>query len=231
MTIKLYAEIFDDIIAGTKNFSSYKQGTQLHKQCYNSIINPGLVKLAFDSRRIDQETEFNPRRGLQFYNRSDAFLSEGIASKLKHFERLKVILDNLKIKFGKKPAWQDSYTRVLLNSIERALRTNQQDGDYTDNQPGVGSFDYLEEMLYVRYRLQPDDLVNMTDEQLIKSILSKDEELMKDTNDAHEITRSDVATQPYDSLIEKLFGGIKATKENPEVERTVTITIKDKFVE
>jgi hypothetical protein len=30
--------------------------------------------------------------------------------------------------------------------------------------------------------------------------------------------------------MEKLFGGIRATKENPEVERTVTITIKDKFV-
>jgi hypothetical protein len=32
-------------------------------------------------------------------------------------------------------------------------------------------------------------------------------------------------------LMEKLFGNVKANKENKEVERTVTITIKDKVVD
>lgn len=225
MSLKKFTEIYCDIAEATKNPFD-RQGSQF--RLANLQINPqGMVKVAFDSRRIDQETEFNPRRGLQFYNRSDAFITQAISSKLKTFNRLKLILNEFKMQFGKKPEWQDSYLRVLFNYLERALRTVQQDGDYTDNQPGVGSFDYLEEMLYVRYRLTSEQLSSMTDEEIKKSLLSKDEELIRDINHAAEITRSDVGTQNYDTLLEKLFGGIKATKDNPEVERTITITIKD----
>lgn len=72
----------------------------------------------------------------------------------------------------------------------------------------------------------------MSPDQLKNIILEKDESLTrKDVNNAFEISKRDVATQTYDNLLDKLFGGVKATKENPEVERTVTITIKDKFVE
>ncbi len=230
MTIEIFIEIFGEIVEGTKNHSTHKASTAMRQAHLKAMLNPGIVKVAFDSRRINQETEFNPRRGLQFYNRSDSFISEGVASKMKNFHKLKAALEILKNKYGRKPDWQDSYARVLLNSLDAALRTNQQDGDYTDNQPGVGSFSYLEEMIYVRYRLTVDDLTNMSEEELIKSLLSKDQDLTKDVNNA-EITRTEAGSQPYDSLIEKLFGGIKATKENPEVERTVTITIKDKFVE
>ena len=35
-----------------------------------------LTKLAFDTRRIDQDKEYNPRRGLQHYQRSEEFVSE-----------------------------------------------------------------------------------------------------------------------------------------------------------
>lgn len=225
MTIELFAEIYNDIAEATKNLPD-KQGIALRQASLNSVT--GLVKLAFDSRRINQETEFNPRRGLQFYNRSDAFISQAVAQRIETFKHLKSILEDFKSQFGRKPEWQDSYLRVLLNYLDRALRTVQQDDDYTDNQPGVGSFDYLEEMLYVRYRLTMDQISTMSDEEIKKSLLSKDSELTKDVNHA-EIMRSDVGTQSYDTLLEKLFGGIKATKENPEVERTITITIKDKL--
>lgn len=224
MSIKKFAEIYCDIAEATKSTFN-KEGSELRLSGLRA--HSGLVKLAFDSRRIDQETEFNPRRGLQFYNRSDAFISQAVAQRIDTFKHLKSILEDFKSKFGRKPEWQDSYLRVLLNFLDRGLRTVQQDGDYTDNQPGVGSFDYIEEMLYVRYRLTVDQLSTMSDEDIKKALLSKDEELFKDVNSAVEITRSDVGTQPYDTLLEKLFGGIKATKENPEVERTITITIKD----
>lgn len=108
------------------------------------------------------------------------------------------------------------------------MRIGLNDGDYAEAQPGMGSLDYIEELLHVRYRLAFEDITKMADADLRRVILSKDEELTrKDVNKALEITKNDVATQSYDTLLEKLFGGVRATKENPEVERTVTITIKD----
>lgn len=190
-----------------------------------------IVKQAFDTRRIDQETEYNPRRGLQNYNRSEQFITEAMSNKLKVFKKLKEVLDDLKKEFGKTPEWQDSYIRVLLNSLDRGLRTNEKDGDYTENQPGVGSLSYLEELLYVRYRLTLEMLTSMTDDKIRSTLLSKDEELVKKDpiKDEVSFSKREIETSSYDTLMEKLFGGIRATKENPNVERTVTITIKDKF--
>ena len=157
--------------------------------------------------------------------------TEAMADKLKSLAKLKDVLGNLKQIYGKEPEWQDSNARVLLSTLEKGLRTDQKDGDYTEVQRGVGSLDYIQELLHVRYRLDFDGLNKMAESDLKRVILSKDEELTrKDVNQALEISKRDVATQSYDTLLEKLFGGVRATAENPEVERTVTITIKDKFV-
>jgi hypothetical protein len=70
----------------------------------------------------------------------------------------------------------------------------------------------------------------MSETDLTRVILAKDEDLTrKDVKQALEITKSDVATKGYDSLIEKLFDGCKASADNPDVERTITITIRDRF--
>jgi hypothetical protein len=70
----------------------------------------------------------------------------------------------------------------------------------------------------------------MSETDLTRIILAKDEDLThKDVRQALEITKSDVATKGYDSLIEKLFDGCKASSDNPDVERTITITIRDRF--
>lgn len=204
----------------------------LRKTALDSVSSGnGFTKLAFDTRRIDQETEYNPRRGLQNYNRSEAFLSEGLAQRVKNFAKLRNVLNGLKMVYGKEHEWQDSNARVLLTAVDKGLRTGLDDGDFAEqNQPGVGSFDYLEELLNVRYRLTHDDMTRLGETDLKKVILSKDEELTrKDVKQALEITKNDVATKGYDSLIEKLLEGCKASAENPDVERTITITIRDKF--
>lgn len=231
MDIKDFTEIYYLISTGIQGVASRKDTAKLRKETMKSIASTGIVKLAFDTRRINQETDYIPRRGLQNYHRSEAFLSEATSNKIQNFVKIKMGLENLKEKFGKQPEWQDSYARVLLSTIDRAVRTDQKDGDYAETQPGVGSLDYLEELLFTRYRLDMNSIASKSEDELNKIILAKDESLTrKDINHA-EISKKDVATKSYDNLLDKLFDGVKATKENPEVERTVTITIKDKFVE
>jgi hypothetical protein len=229
MNLDNISELFELIARGTENVPARRQGIGLRKSAFNSLLSGnGFTKVAFDTRRIDQETEMNPRRGLQNYHRSEAFLTQAMGEKLKNFAKLKNALTSLKQTYGKEPEWQDSNARILLATLEKGLRSDFHDGDYTEMQPGVGSLDYIEELLHVRYRLGFDEIQSMGESDLKRVILSKDEDLTrKDVNRALEITKSDVATQNYDTLMEKLFGGVRATAENPEVERTITITIRD----
>jgi len=236
MDIEELSEIHDLILAGIKDISGRKIISNLRKEAIKSLSETKIIKLAFDTRRINQEIDYIPRRGLQNYHRSEAFISEALSQKLNNFVKLKLALDELKEKFEAQPEWQDSYARVLLNSINRAIRFDQKDGDYSETQPGVGSLDYLEELLHVRYRLDMNMIKSMSGDDLKRVLLEKDELLMKKDSvlpaiNSVEISKRDVATQGYDSLLDKLFGGVKATKENKNVERTVTITIRDSFVE
>jgi hypothetical protein len=230
MNIEDIIDIYHLICSGTKELILRKGTFILRKNSFNQIQQNGFVKVGFDTRRIDQETEINPRRGLQNYQRSEGFLSEAMGEKIKVLSKLYNTLNQLKEVYGKQPEWQDSHSRVLLSNIENGLRIYQKDGDYTDVQYGVGSLDYIQQLLHVRYRLDLAEINKMAESDLKKVILAKDEELLfKDINNT-EISKRDVATQSYDSLVEKLFGGVRATAENPEVERTITITIKDKFI-
>ena len=196
-----------------------------------NFINPPIIKVAFDTRRIDQENEYNPRRGLQNYNRSEAFISESMAQKIFSFNKLRTILENLKNKYGAQPEWQDSNARVLLSTLTNGLRINQQDGDFSETQQVQGSLRYIEELLHVRYRLGMEDLAKLDNKELEKIILSKDEELIhKNLNQELNITKQEISRYGYDTLIEKLFT-VQATSDNRSVERTITITIKDKIGE
>lgn len=232
MSLLEATELFNLISRGSENVVSRKQARGLRKIALISTISgEGFTKVAFDTRRINQETDYIPRRGLQNFNRSEAFLSEGVAQRVKNFAKLRNVLVGLKNVYGKEHEWQDSNTRILLTAIDKGLRTDQNDGDFAvHNQPGIGSFDYLEELLAMRYRLTYDDLVKMGEAELSKVILDKDEDLSRsDVKQAIEITKNDVATKSYDSLIEKLLDGCKASANNPDVERTITIIIRDKF--
>lgn len=232
MKIETISEIYSLISGGMKNNPSRKESIILRKAGLDAFTSDkGFTKIAFDTRRINQETEYNPRRGLQNYNRSEAFISQGLSEKLINLSKLRRVLGSLKLEYGKEHEWQDSYARVLLSTLDKGLRTDQMDGDFSEAQPSMGSLDYIEELLDVRYRLRPENLSKMSESDLRHIILAKDEELTrKDVNQALEITKHDIGTKSYDTLMDKLFDGVKATKEHPEVERTVTITIKDKFV-
>jgi hypothetical protein len=227
-----FYELFELISAGISEIPARKQTMQLRKAGLEAHVSgQGFNKVAFDTRRIDQETEYNPRRGLQNYNRSEAFLSEAMGEKIKNFAKLRNVLQDMKEQYGKEHEWQDSNARVLLSTLDVGLRTMQKDGDYAVNQPAQGSFNYIEELLHMRYRLTFDDLSKKTASELRKVILSKDEELTrKDVNKSLEITKSDVGSQTYDTLMEKLFGNVRASVDGEAVERTVTITIRDSII-
>jgi len=244
-------DIYYVIMKSANDIAQRRRSFSIRK---NSLSNSlGFTKNAFDTRRINQETDYIPRRGLQNYHRSEAFLSQAISHKLEAFKKLADVLVQLKLEYGRQPAWQDSYTRVLLSSIDKGLRTNIKDGDYSDAQPSVGSLDYLEELMYVRYRLTPDNLLSMSQLALRDAILQKDELLIHGDKSYEQITPMDVSKFSYDTLVDKMLTtlatvmanqkqaapddnltnklfDVKATKDNPEIERSVLITIKDKIV-
>jgi len=250
------SDLYHLISRGTEDVLSRKEARALRRTALDLVSNEkGLKKIAFDTRRIDQETEYNPRRGLQNYHRSENFVSDAIMSKIQAFAKLAVLLDKLKTEFGRQPEWQDSYTRILTSSVHKGLRTHELDGDYSDAQPSMASLDYLEELMYVRYRLTPENLLSMSEVDLRKAILRKDELLVNGEviqNKDQIITTSDVSKYSYDQMMDKMINTIaqvmsnqkspddnltnklfdvKATKDAPEIERTVTITIKDKIVD
>lgn len=251
MTPDNYYELFELIASGICQIPLRKQAIQLRKNGFISQSN-SLSKTAFDTRRINQEVEYNPRRGLQSYHRSENFISEGVASKIKAFAKLALVLDKMKEEFGKQPEWQDSYTRVLASSVHKGLRTTQLDGDYSDAQPSMASLNYLEELMFVRYRLTPDNLLSLSDADLRKVLLCKDEILVRGDimqNKGQIITTADINKLSYDQMVDKVLYvithlmsaqkqpednlaklfDVKATKENPNVQRTITITINDKI--
>lgn len=179
MKIDTIAELYQIISTGSENIKNRSRFIGLRKRGIHSLLSGnGFTKVAFDTRRIDQETEYNPRRGLQNYNRSQAFLSEEMAQKIKKLAVLRTVLADLKKDFGKEPEWQDSNARVLLSNIDKALRINEMDGDFSANQPAMASIGYIEELLHMRYRLTPDDLIRLGSEEIKKIIISKDEELI-----------------------------------------------------
>ena len=252
MKIEIISELYAIIAKGTENVPSRKHAIRLRKSAFNSFSSGGFTKVAFDTRRIDQGTEIIPRRNLQNYQRSEEFVTEATGKRLKNLAKIRRVLGGLKNKFGHEHEWQDSNARVLLSTIDKGLRLDFKDGDYTDAQPGVGNLAYIDELLHVRYRLSFDDICKMAESDLEKVILSKDEDLTRQdvyrdliiskgdistksydalSDKALEISKGDATVQNKDTLLEKLFGNVRATNENKSVERTVTITIKDSYLD
>lgn len=194
-------------------------------------IKPRLIKQAFDTRRVNQDLEFNPRRNLQYYQRSEPYLSTQAADKIKLFFKVKNAADTIRTEFVGEPDWLDSYTRVLCNALDQTLRVEQKDFDYSQSQ-----LDYLQELLYVRYRLRPEDIQTFSNDELKNVILNKDERLIRRAvfvNYKQGLTKTEIIskTTPSDALIEQLFGNVKASKENKDVERSINITIRDRIVD
>ena len=102
-------------------------------------------------------------------------------------------------------------------------------------------FDYLDELLYLRYRLASADIERLPEEEIKNVLLSRDEKLMHKSLYANyrpkdQISKTSDQPMPIirqpsfvqeDSLMEKLFGNVKANKENKNVKRSINITIAD----
>lgn len=243
-------DIFELTHSNNQNIPYVKYASKMRKKAFNNLFEKkSIVKLAFDTRRIDQETTYNPRRGLQSYHRSEPFVSDQMLNKISAFSKLSEILNELKLQYEKSPEWQDSYVRILCQAIDKGLRTIEADGDYSESQPSMASLSYLEELLHVRYRLTTDNLFKMANSELKNIILSKDESLTRGKISGA-IIPSDVTKYSHEEMMMKMFASmaqimmqsksesdfsklfdVKATVDNPNIERTITINIKDKFSE
>jgi len=193
-----------------------------------------LQKNAFDTRRTNQYSDYNPRANLQYYHRSDPFISKPAAETIKVFFKLKTAADSIKEDFTGDPDYFSSYCRVLCAALDRTLRVEQQDGDFFQPQ-----LDYLKELLYLRYRLGEDDIRRLSEKELRTIILDRDEKLAYKQiyaayNNGGLMKQSapEVKLQAAnDTLVERLFGGVKATADAKNVKRSVTITIDDSIVD
>lgn len=212
----------------------------------NSIASPKpIIKQAFDTRRIDQETQRNPRQNLQYWNRSDQFIDEDTQNKINVYSKLMEVLDNIKKSYGTQPEYHESYARVLHENVERALRLKIGDQDIFAPQLA-----YLDQLIFARYRLTPDDIVKNSSFDLRDKILAKDENLIrrgaylnstnieKNSLDKNALSTNGNMQVPYvianqnpvviQDALGKLFEQPMQRKAGEKiVERTITITIRD----
>jgi hypothetical protein len=222
------------LVSTNDNFFPSQERIYLRKN--TSPVSNKLVKIAFDTRHIDQETDINPRRNLQYYHRSEPFISETMDSKLKKLLKLHSAVDELKQEYGKEIEWQDSNARILLTSLDNGLRVKQGDGDFSETQNVQGGLKYIEDILYLRYRLGYDELEKISKNDLKKIILCRDEPLLrKEIYNSYICANSKISNivkttdaTPKD-LIQQLFGEVRATAEQPNITRSITITINDKL--
>lgn len=145
----------------------------------NSLANnQEIVKNAFDTRRINQEIDVLPRRNLQNYHRSDQFITKTAKQKIKNLVKIKGVLDGLKNVYGREFEWQDSYARTLSSTIDKTLETMEKLGDYSESAPSLSGINYLEDLLYTRYRISLANVENMAIDEINSIILNRDENLL-----------------------------------------------------
>lgn len=248
--LKYFCESYSVIARILSSDNTRSECAKLRRMAYADLTrDSGFTKIAFDTRRVDQAVAFVPRRNLQNYHRSEKFVGEEVTAQINSFMKVKKAMDTIKARYAGHPAWLDSYCRVLSATVDSTLRVDQKDGDFSKSQ-----MDYLNELLYVRYRINPEELATASEEKILNTILAKDESLMSDAVFAFQgekqefnsygvdLNKSHVSrgapvfvqapapvqpTSPQEFWLDKLIGEVKANKDNKIVERTITITIKD----
>lgn len=210
-----------------------------------------IKKIAFDTRHINQELDRIPRSNLQYWHRTDEFITQEDQIKIERFANLHKITAKLKDEFGARPDWHNSYARVLHDALERILRIKLGDNDFDRAQLA-----YLEQLLDARYKLSMEDLENKNQDYIKTCLLKKDENLLKrgiigakdiENNFADLLTRAMNKTTeeksgqnvinvyPAESknndtnqVLANLFGsGMMRRDGEKSVTRTITVTIKD----
>ncbi len=226
------------------SYSPNPDFSELRIEAMKKMLTPStpLEKVAFDTRRINQEKERNPRGNLQHWQRSAPFVENKDQERLDKFAKVFNAVKGLKEQLEGQPEWFDSFTRLLYDTLHRTLRTKQ--GNVEVFPPQLS---YVEQLLFNRYRLSMDDLQALSKYELQEKILTKDDSLMKrattlrETGKAptkldsfsEEITKKDgddVNEGMVKGIIENLFSKIEKKESSKTVERTITITIRDQEV-
>jgi hypothetical protein len=138
-----------------------------------------MKKEAFDSRYLTPDIDVNPRKTVQNFHHSQPKMTPELSGKLFQLKRLYDITEIIKNEFQREPEYQESYVRSLNHQLTRVLRLTEMDSNYSDNQQSLSSINYVEELLYSRYRLTLDDIKKMSDESLRDRILMIDDKLLK----------------------------------------------------
>jgi hypothetical protein len=212
--------VIDDI---KKRIETFTKLADYQYMC-NLSEQPIIVKQAFDTRRINQETQLNPRRGAQYYQRSEPFLRQEMTKKVNTFNKIKTAVDDIKSQYIGSTEWLDSNCRVLSEAVNRTLRVEQRDMDYSDTQ-----LDYLTELLYLRYRLGMDEINSSNTHELKMKILAKDEKLTNSLYKNSNYVSAPIQQSGVDQFFGKLLDGVKASVDNKDVERSLTLTVRDKI--
>lgn len=193
----------------------------VRKNVLISICPKSITKFAFDTRRIDQQTERNPRSNLQYWNRSEEFIDEELSGKINIFAKLLNTLKDIKEDYGDQREYLESYARILHDHVNRILRVEQ--GDNEIFKPQVA---YLEQLLFARYRLSMDELSKIGNRDLKKRILEKDENLLKRGAfllNSEDKNRKDIVvlkngdgSTTQDSIVNAIFGKDSAIRREGE---------------
>lgn len=223
----------------TNESSSIKRSARkiFFEKCNNT---KPIKKVAFDTRRVNQSSQRNPRANLQNWHRTDPFVSNQLDEKLKTFSKLNDVLNTIADEFTNDKDYIGSYASELHEHVKRGLRTEIKDGDYFD--PHIS---YLEQLVFARYRLSMDDLQKKSSYELKTAILAKDENLINKISEKSEQSKVSVSAAPtgslktngvseynHENIIQALFGGSHFRKVNEKkVQRTITITINDEVKE
>ena len=221
---------------------SYEVSSSARLKAYSSILKTNtLTKLAFDTRRIDQKFDKNPRTNLQYYNRSEQFIDKIKHNRMVTIGKLIEPLNDIQKDFGDQPEYFQSYAMTLHDLVTRALRIKQEDLEVFSPQ-----LDYLEQLLYARYRLSLEDINKFSHEKIRERILAKDEALLKRGNYLHNTDVGDVNKQSslqlkdgnkpsaevQESIINAIFGNNSFRRSGEKkVQRTITITLKDEVID
>jgi hypothetical protein len=198
----------------------------------SELSQPAIKKLAFDTRRIDQEHSRNPRENLQYWQRSDQFIDDEMQEKIDIFAKLIKPMDEIKKSFGAQPEWHSSYARTLHESLYRILRIKEADLDIF--RPQVA---YLEQLMFARYRLSMEELARIKESDFKDIILKKDESLLKrgaylhmtkDNEPKEIIIKDSNSANMQQNIVNAIFGNNDFRKDGERsCVRTITITIKD----
>lgn len=206
--------------------------SKARKAALISLTNNGIKKIAFDTRKINQENERNPRQNLQFYHRSQAFIDAEEQNKIELFAKLNEPLSEIKQIYGNDPEYLTSYARILHETLDNTLKLKEGHLDVFKPQ-----MEYLSQILYLRYRLSMEDLSKMSNSELKNRILEKDEKLLKRGTVVHNLQKESVVNKTTqnvspDNLVQAIFGAPNLRQAGEKtVERTITITIKDSVIE